>query len=252
MLRLTYCITKNKKGLIAIVKGENFLITARKLSRVYASGQIKVEALKEANLTVERGKFYAIMGPSGSGKTTLLQILGLLDKPTAGELYIEGTPVRDLPEAAMARLRMKKIGFVFQFFHLLPHLKAWENVVFPMLANPDISARERKEKAVALLKSVGLGDRIDHFPKQLSGGEQQRVAIARSLANDPDIILADEPTGNVDAENEQRIIEILKELCTRGKTVIVVTHNEEVGRAADEVFFLNRGLLERGTRHAPV
>lgn len=184
-----------------------------------------------------------IMGASGSGKTTLLQLLGLLDTPTGGKLLIKGKSIERIKEKDKAQLRMQTMGFIFQFFHLLPHLKAWENVAFPMMINKVITPSERQIKAYKLLESVGMGHRNEHFPKQLSGGEQQRVAIARALANDPLCLLADEPTGNVDAESEKNIIKILRDLCNEGRSVIVVTHNKMVADAADEIFYMNNGIL---------
>lgn len=213
------------------------------LSKTYNNGNISVLALKETSISIEKGKFYVIMGASGSGKTTLLQLLGLLDKPTGGELYVNGESIDKMQENQKVQLRMHTIGFIFQFFHLLPHLKAWENVIFPMLINKSIDASDRKLKAYNLLESVGIGHRKEHFPKQLSGGEQQRVAIARALANDPMCLLADEPTGNVDSESEKNILTILRDLCNNGRSVIAVTHNKNVADIADEVFYMENGSL---------
>lgn len=231
--------------MIYIDKNSDFILEAVKLSKTY-NGSVPVVALHDATISVESGKFYSIMGASGSGKTTLLQLLGLLDEPTEGDLYIKGTSVKRMKEIQRAQLRMQTIGFVFQFFHLLPHLKAWENVVFPMLMNKSISKSERKNEAFNLLESVEIGHRKEHFPKQLSGGEQQRVAIARALANKPICILADEPTGNVDAESEKNILKILRNLCNCGHSVITVTHNNVVSNFADEVLYIDKGILGRG------
>lgn len=180
------------------------LIDARK---VYTMKDGNVIALDNLNIKFKKGKFYAIMGHSGSGKTTLIQILGLLDELTEGKYYIDGTDTSTLTENDKSYLRMKKIGFIYQSFHLIDNLKAFENVMLPMIINHDIPKEERKEKAVRLLEIFNLSERVNHFPKQLSGGEQQRVAIARALANEPDIILADEPTGNLDSENEKVIFQ---------------------------------------------
>lgn len=222
---------------------DNQIIFGETLSKIY-TGTLEVIALENVTISIEKGKFYAIMGPSGSGKTTLLQILGLLDVATSGRLFIKGMLVENLKESEKAQLRMQTIGFIFQSYQLLPHLKAWENVSFPMLVNNSINSSKRKEKAFLLLETVGMADRKEHFPKQLSGGEQQRVAIARALSNDPVCLLADEPTGNVDAESEKNILRILRNLCEEGRSVIAATHNQIVANAADEVLYMNKGLLK--------
>lgn len=218
----------------------NMVIKAEYLVKKYNE---KLTAVNDVSFTLEKGKFYVIMGHSGSGKTTLLQLMGILDKATSGELYIDGENVNNLNENEKARIRMEKIGFVFQGFHLNPKLKAYENVMLPMYINEKYKSNELKEKAVKLLESVGLNERVNHFPKELSGGEQQRVAIARALANNPCCILADEPTGNLDVENELRVLEILKQLSKEGKCVLVVSHNDVVKKYADKIFYMNKGSI---------
>jgi ABC-type lipoprotein export system ATPase subunit len=221
------------------------IISVCNIRKIYG-GKEKVEAIQHADMKVNRGKFYAIMGPSGSGKSTLLHILGLLDNPVSGCIMMENKDISDLCDKEKSKLRMKKIGFIFQFFNLFPHLNARENVIFPMLINNKIASKDRKKVAFGLLEKVGMSHKEKALPRTLSGGEQQRIAIARALANNPECILADEPTGNVDLENENRILEIFRELCKEGKAVVVVTHNQGVADAADEVFYMKNGVLERG------
>lgn len=203
----------------------------------------KIIAMDNVNVEFEAGKLYVIMGHSGSGKSTLIQILGLLDKLTDGKLYINGQEVSNLSENEKADLRMKEIGFVFQSFYLNPKLNALENVMLPMYINKEIDSKDRKTKALKLLEQFGLENRKNHYPKELSGGEQQRIAIARALANDPNFILADEPTGNLDAKNEEIVYKTLKELANSGKAVIVVSHNESIKQYADKVLYMDSGRL---------
>ncbi len=214
------------------------------ITKIYRTKTSEIKALDNISYEFIPGKMYAIMGHSGSGKSTLISILGLIDTYTSGKISIENKDVSKLKENELADLRMKHIGFVFQDFYLDEHLKAYENVMLPMLINKEIKKEERKEKACKLLIDLGLRDRINHFPKEMSGGEQQRVAIARSLANDPKIILADEPTGNLDEENEKLVFETLKDLSKKGKCVIVVTHSEEIKKYADKILTINKGKLE--------
>ncbi len=203
----------------------------------------KIIAMDNVNVEFEAGKLYVIMGHSGSGKSTLIQILGLLDKLTDGRLYINGQEVSSLSENEKADLRMKEIGFVFQSFYLNPKLNALENVMLPMYINKEIDSKDRMPKALKLLEQFGLENRKNHYPKELSGGEQQRIAIARALANDPNFILADEPTGNLDAKNEEIVYKTLKELANSGKAVIVVSHNESIKQYADKVLYMDSGRL---------
>lgn len=203
----------------------------------------KITAMDNVNLKIDIGKLYVIMGHSGSGKSTLIQILGLLDNLTSGELYIDGQDVSNISEDEKADIRQKKIGFVFQSFYLNPKLTAIENVMLPMYINKDIESSNRRRKALKLLTNFGLENRINHYPKELSGGEQQRIAIARALANDPDFILADEPTGNLDVKNEEIVYNTLRDLANNGKAVVVVSHNENIKKYADKVFYMNSGKL---------
>ncbi len=216
-------------------------IVAKDLVKIYNQ---KVTALKEVSITINQGEFIVVMGHSGSGKSTLLQMIGLLDLPTSGSIFINSRDVSKLPKNAVADVRQKSLGFVFQAFHLNPQLKAYENVMLPMLINPEYKNKaEMEKKAKELIDVVGLSERADHYPRQLSGGEQQRVAVARALANDPDFILADEPTGNLDSENEVVIFTLLKELAQQGKGIMVVSHNESVLEYADRVYYMKDGVL---------
>ncbi len=219
----------------------NELILAKNITKVYKSGQSEVVALRNVDLEVGKGDFLGIFGPSGSGKSTLLHILGTLDKPTKGEIFIMGVNPLNLSDAELSKFRNKKIGFVFQFHHLLRDFTALENVMLPMTVNGIQNARER---AVELLREVGLEHRLNHYPDELSGGENQRVAIARALANDPDVLLADEPTGNLDTENEKSLLQIFKSLNqSRNMTVILVSHNLEIRKYCDKVYYLKDGVL---------
>ena len=212
--------------------------------KVFKIGNEKIYALNNVSITIRNKTFYAIMGHSGAGKSTLIQILGLLDSLSEGELYLNGEKIQDLSENEKARIRMEQVGFVFQSFHLNPKLKAIENVMLPMYINPKIKKSERNSRALELLKKFGLEERSNHYPKELSGGEQQRVAIARALANNPNFILADEPTGNLDEENEQIVFSELKNLTKEGKAVVVVTHNDIVKKYADKILYMDNGIVE--------
>lgn len=214
------------------------------ISKEYNKKEEKILALDNINYSFEKGKFYAIMGHSGSGKSTLINILGLIHTASSGEYILDGVDITKMTSDELANKRMEYIGFIFQNFYLDEYLKAYENVMLPMLVNPKISPSNREEKAEYLITKLGLSDRLNHYPKELSGGEQQRIAIARALANDPSIILADEPTGNLDEENEEKIFKILKELSQDGKCVIVVSHSNAVLDYADVVLKINKGKLE--------
>ena len=216
-------------------------IELKEISKIYNNSVVAVD---NVSLTVNQGEFIAIMGQSGSGKSTLLQIAGLLDTCTSGQVIINGNDISTLDKNAIADVRMENLGFVFQAFHLNAHLKLYENVMVPMLINDKFtSMNDMKEQAMQLIDSVGLTNRKEHYPFELSGGEQQRVAIARALANDPDFILADEPTGNLDSKNELMVFEELKKLCYLGKGVLVVSHNDAVIDFADKIYTMKDGVL---------
>ncbi len=217
-------------------------IQLKNISKIYNN---QVKALDDVSLTVNQGEFIVVMGQSGSGKSTLLQIAGLLDVCSSGNVIINGEDVSNLDKNKLADVRMKSLGFVFQAFHLNSHLKVYENIMVPMLINSEFKNKEEMEsKAKTLIEKVGLTHRMNHYPTQLSGGEQQRVAIARALANDPDFILADEPTGNLDSKNEIMIFEELKKLSKSGKGVLVVSHNDAVKDFADKIYIMKDGILE--------
>jgi len=207
------------------------LITIDHLTKIYTLGDFEIHALKGINLSIQRGEFLAIMGPSGSGKSTLMNILGCLDRPTKGSYLLEGEDISTLDRNSLARIRNRRIGFVFQTFNLLSRTTALENVELPMLYN-STTTKNRVEKSLRALSMVGLEGRKNHYPNQLSGGQQQRVAIARSLVNDPSIILADEPTGNLDTRTSIEVMEIFQNLNERGITIILITHEKDIAAFA--------------------
>ncbi len=219
-----------------------------KLSRVhknYFMGESVVRALDDVSTSIMKGDFVAIMGPSGSGKSTMMNMVGALDLATKGEIFLDGKNIENLEESELAQIRGRKVGFIFQTFNLIPTLNALENVMLPMLFQ-GVSKDERKERAEKLLRKVGLENRMEHLPSELSGGQRQRVAIARSLANDPDVILADEPTGNLDSKTGTEILEMFVQLNKEGKTIIIVTHDQEVANHAQKVLKMRDGKLEEG------
>ncbi len=225
-------------------------VELRKVYKVYLLGKVKVVALRNINLKIMPGEFVAIMGVSGSGKTTLLNIIGGIDRPTYGDVLIDGVNTIYLSEDELASLRAKKIGFVFQFFNLIPVLNALENVMLPMSFNGGLSKAEMRARAKMLLNLVGLGDRLYHKPTELSGGQSQRVAIARALANNPAIVLADEPTGNLDSKSGKEIMNLMKKLNKeRGQTFIVVTHDLEVASYAERIIRVRDGRIIEDKRN---
>lgn len=220
------------------------VIELKNVDKIYSSGKLNVPALLKINVAIKKGEMVAIMGPSGSGKSTLMNIIGLLDRPSDGELLIDGKVISlNMPTGKLAQLRGQKIGFIFQTFNLLPRLSALDNVLVPTLYQKGGRANF-KNNAKKILTNVGLESRINHQPSELSGGERQRVAIARALINDPEVILADEPTGNLDSKSGQEIINILKELNKSGKTIIVITHDPNIAKHCERTIHLFDGQLK--------
>lgn len=220
---------------------DNAILKIKSLRRVFKVGDLEVNALKGVSFEIHKGEFVSIMGSSGSGKSTLLNILGCLDRPTSGEYLLDNTPVSQLNKNQLADIRNRKIGFVFQSYNLLPRTTAIENVELPLLYNPSVSARERKERAEHALEMVGLAERMLHLPNQLSGGQQQRVAIARAIVNDPVIILADEATGNLDTRTSFEIMSLFQKLNEEGKTITFVTHESDIASFTKRVIMLRDG-----------
>lgn len=218
------------------------LIEARKICRSYRTGTSRVEAVRSCSFSLAAGEFLAITGPSGSGKSTLMSILGLLERPSSGALWFRGKDTGEMPAGVRARLRNQELGFVFQSYNLLPRLTALENVELPMIY-AGMRTAKRKSRALALLRKTGLEDRRNHFPNQLSGGEQQRIAIARALANDPGLILADEPTGALDSGKGRQILALFQEINAEGRSIAVITHDEDVARRADRILRMKDGEI---------
>jgi putative ABC transport system ATP-binding protein len=216
------------------------LIQFRNIAKVYGAGNTEVRALWNVDMTIDRGEYCSIMGPSGSGKSTAMNMIGCLDQPTEGEYFFDGQDVAQLAEDELAHIRNRKIGFVFQQFHLLPHLTALENVEQPMMY-AGIPSAQRKKRSAEALERVGLGNRLNNRPNQLSGGQQQRVAIARAIVNTPLLILADEPTGALDTQTTQDVINIFSDLNKSGITVVMVTHEPEVARLTNRVIWFRDG-----------
>jgi putative ABC transport system ATP-binding protein len=225
------------------------VIDVRDVARVYEVGDIQVHALRGVSLTIERGEYVAIMGSSGSGKSTLMNVLGCLDEPTSGHYLLDGTDVRDLDADDQSDLRNRKIGFVFQSFNLVPRTSAVANVALP-LAYAGLDRRERRRRAEAALTAVGMADRLDHLPSELSGGQQQRVAVARAVVTNPALILADEPTGNLDSHSTEDVLALFAELHDGGRTIVLITHEDQVAAQAERIVRLDDGLIVSDERQA--
>lgn len=224
----------------------NLVIDIKNIGKTYKIGEVTVNALVNVDLNINKGEYVALMGPSGSGKSTLMNILGCLDTPSKGSYNLNGIDVSNMTDNELAEIRNKEIGFIFQTFNLLSRNTSLENVALP-LVYAGIPKNERLEKAKKSLESVGLGDRIEHKPNELSGGQRQRVAIARALVNSPAIILADEPTGNLDTKTSHEIMDLLEEIHEKGNTVIIVTHEEDIAKRAKRIVRLRDGLIESDT-----
>jgi len=219
------------------------LIQVKDLYKIYQMGNTEVRALDGVSVSIEANEYVSIMGPSGSGKSTLMNLVGCLDTPTSGDFFMDGINVASMSDDELAHIRNKKIGFVFQTFNLLPKSTSLRNVELPLIYNGEIKAKDRKEMAMSALERVGLGDRVHHKPNELSGGQRQRVAIARALVNNPAIILADEPTGNLDSKTGEEIMALFDDLQNQGNTIILVTHEEYIAEHADRVVRLLDGKI---------
>ncbi|MEA3414503.1 MAG: ABC transporter ATP-binding protein [Nanoarchaeota archaeon] len=231
-----------------MVKKEEFIIELKDVYKHYYMGENIVKAVDGISIKVKKGEFVAIMGPSGSGKSTAMNLVGSLDVPTKGDIFLDGEDILNFSESDLAQVRGRKIGFIFQSFNLIPNLTAKENVMIPMMFQ-GIDIYEREQIAEKLLRLVELGDRGEHYPNELSGGQRQRVAIARSLANDPEVILADEPTGNLDTKTGENVLNFLKTLNKKGKTIIMVTHDADLAKKhAQTVYRLKDGKIDKVTK----
>jgi putative ABC transport system ATP-binding protein len=222
----------------------NVLISTEDLWKVYQLGEQEVNALRGVTFTISQNEFLAIMGPSGSGKSTLMNLIGCLDTPTKGNFYLKGKLVSAMNENELAYIRNQEIGFVFQVFNLLPRATAFHNVELPLIYK-GTRKKERREKTLSALDMVEMEDRMNHRPPELSGGERQRVAIARALVNEPSILLADEPTGNLDSKTGQEILKLFKKIHSEGNTIIIVTHDRDIARQAQRIIYLRDGMIER-------
>ena len=222
------------------------LITIKDLGRKYVIGAETIHALKSVSLTINKGEFVALMGPSGSGKSTLMNLLGCLDTPTKGEYILNGINVSQMTDSELAEVRNKEIGFVFQTFNLLPRSSAQDNVALPLIY-AGVKKKERDTRSVLALENVGLGNRVHHKPNELSGGQRQRVAVARALINNPSIILADEPTGNLDTKTSYEIMDLFDQLHKKGNTIVMVTHEDDIAQYAHRIIRLRDGVVESDT-----
>ncbi len=229
----------DKKG-----NGRQPVVRTEAIHKVYHLGKVEVDALRGVDLVIEEGEYVAIMGPSGSGKSTLMHIIGCLDSPTAGKYWLDGEPVSELRGRRLARIRNRKVGFVFQNFNLLPRVDSVENTALPLRYSGGLRRAARMERAIAVLEQLGLGDRLRHKPDELSGGQRQRVAIARALVNNPSMLLADEPTGNLDSDTSREILKIFRDLHGHGHTILVVTHDPNVAAEADRIVQIADGRVQ--------
>lgn len=218
------------------------MIDLKKITKTYDMGSVQVEVLRGISLHVDEGEFLAIVGPSGSGKSTLMNMIGCLDTPTTGEYYLDGKEISTYNEKQLSKIRNQKIGFIFQKFNLLPKLSALENVELPLIYR-GMSHKERRQRSIDALTKVGLEDRMNHKPTELSGGQQQRVAIARALAGDPPVLLADEPTGNLDSKSGNDVMNLIKQLSKEGKTIVLITHDSEIAMEAKRTITIKDGML---------
>ncbi len=218
------------------------MIDIKNITKTYDMGSVQVQVLRGITLHVVEGEFLSIIGPSGSGKSTLMNMIGCLDTPTTGEYYLDGKEISTYNEKQLSKIRNQKIGFIFQKFNLLPKLSALENVELPLIYR-GMNSKERRQRSIEALEKVGLSDRMNHKPTELSGGQQQRVAIARALAGDPPVLLADEPTGNLDSKSGSDVMNLIRELSNEGKTIVLITHDIEVAQAAQRTITIKDGLL---------
>lgn len=223
----------------------NYSVKVDNVSKVYKTGSVEVDALIDVSFSLKQGEFVAIVGPSGSGKSTLMHLLGTIDKPTKGEVYIDGMPTSEMSGMELAQFRNKKLGFVFQAYNLINGLDAGLNVQLPLMVDPMLDS-ERERKAQKLMSELGISDKMKLKPTQLSGGQQQRVAVARALVNNPTLVLADEPTGNLDTKSGDEVIKLFRELCrTKNVTIVMVTHNPDITKKCDRVLHIKDGRLEK-------
>jgi len=221
------------------------MIDLKDITKTYDMGSVKVPVLNGISLHVGEGEFLSVIGPSGSGKSTLMNIIGCLDAPTAGEYYLDGKEISTYNEKQLSKIRNQKIGFIFQKFNLLPKLTALENVELPLIYR-GMNHKERRQRSIDALEKVGLGDRMGHNPTELSGGQQQRVAIARALAGDPPVLLADEPTGNLDSKSGADVMNLIRQLSSEGRTIVLITHDNEIAKAAQRTITIKDGMILDG------